>query len=86
MINTTWSDIIRKIQANGMTRQQIADRVGVSIHTIHSLACGRANETSYTTGRRLLEMADIQAKNASRAASAPSATQTNDPAVFEANK
>jgi DNA-binding XRE family transcriptional regulator len=52
---TAWSDMIRALQAHGMTQQQIAARVGTYRSTIGDLATGRASEPNGWLAVRLWE-------------------------------
>jgi hypothetical protein len=51
-----WHNIIRDLQARGMTLQQIGDAVGMSKGGVHDLMTGRSLAVYYVPGNRLVEL------------------------------
>lgn len=64
-----WSDVIKEIQANGATQDEIAEEVCTSQGHISDLLSGkRGKRLGYELGKRLIAMRDRLAKKARKAA------------------
>ena len=53
-----WSGVIARLKSRGMTQEQIAESCGITQTHVSRLARGEPHEPSYSTGARLLELAD----------------------------
>lgn len=51
-----WNKIISDIKSSGLTQEQIADAIGVSVGTLSELYNGKVTEPKWSRGDALLQL------------------------------
>jgi transcriptional regulator with XRE-family HTH domain len=72
-----WPDLIKRLQAQGLTQVEVARRCGVAQSTVSDLAGGRTKSPGFELGAALLRLVEEPAMAARSASAAVPQEPTN---------